>query len=162
MPHRDDPFAPEPEEAPTKDSGATEVEAERVERGNAEEGLRTIEATDEPTSKGANTQTWAVLAHLGPLILLLFGISMPLVFLVPLVLLHTVGVGDPEIEHHAKESMNFHLNVALLSLVLTMTCVLIPLLFPLWITALALGLVASLSAAKDEAYRYPWIYRVVE
>ena len=94
MPHRDDPFAPEPEEPPTQDSGATEVEAERVERGNADEGLRTIEATDEPTLKGTNTQTWAVLAHLGPLILLLFGISMPLVFLVPLVLLHTVGVDD--------------------------------------------------------------------
>jgi uncharacterized Tic20 family protein len=162
MTHRDDPFAPDPEDSPTEESRATEVEAEQVDRGNAEEGLRTIEVAEESASKRANAQTWAVLAHLGPLILLLFGISMPLVFLVPLVLLHTVGVDDPEIEHHAKESMNFHLNVALLSLVLTMTCVLIPLLFPLWITALALGLIASLRAAKDKAYRYPWIYRVVE
>ena len=162
MTHTEDPFAPNPEDTPTKESKATEVEAERVDSGNAAEGLRTVEAAKEPNSKGADAQTWAVLAHLGPLILLLVGISMPLVFLVPLVLLHTVGEGDSEIEHHAKESMNFHLNVALLSLVLTMTCILIPLLFPLWITALALGIVASLAAAKGETYRYPWIYRVVD
>lgn len=162
MSHTDDPFAPKPEDAPNEEPRATEVETERVERGNVEEGLRTIEAVNEPNSKSADAQTWAVLAHLGPLILLLIGISMPLVFLVPLVLLHTVAEGDSEIERHAKESMNFHLNVALLSLVLTVTCFLIPLLIPLWITALVLGFVASLEAAKGAAYRYPWIYRVVE
>jgi uncharacterized Tic20 family protein len=162
MTHREDPSPPDSEGSPTKPPRSTEVEVDRVERGNAEEGLRTIEAAGEPSSKGANAQAWAVLAHLGPFILLLLGISMPLVFLVPLVLLHTVAEGDPEIERHAKESMNFHLNVMLLTLGLAMTCILTPLLFPLWITALVLGLVASLTAAKGEAYRYPWIYRVVE
>jgi len=162
MTHKEDPFAPKPGGAPEADPEATEVEAERVEPGDAGEGLRTIEASDEPTSTSDNTQTWVVLAHLGPLVLLLIGISMPLVFLVPLVLLHTVAAGDRELEHHAKEAMNFHLNVALLSLVLTMTCVLIPLLIPLWITAIVLGLIATFDAAKGERYQYPWIYRVVE
>jgi len=162
MTHKDDPFASKPEDAPTEEPRAAEVEAERVEHGNKDEGLRTIESADEPSSKSANRETWTLLAHLGPLILLLFGISMPLVFLVPLVLLHTVAKEDSEIEHHAKEALNFHLNVALLALVLTMTCVLIPLLIPLWITAIVLGLVASFEAANGAAYRYPLIYRVVE
>ena len=175
MSHRDDPFTPKPEGAsddragpeetgdtPSQREEPVEVEAEPIEDGGRAEERETIDVSEEPNEGGENSQTWALLTHLGPLILLLIGISMPLVFLVPLVLLHTVATGNSALEHHAKEALNFHLNVALLALVLTMTCVLIPLLIPLWLAALTLGLIATFKAANGELYRYPWIYRVVE
>ena len=170
MNHRDDPFAPQSEEAPDEEpessaselEEAVEVEAEPVEEGERAEERETIDVSEEPKRESDHSETWALLAHLGPLILLLVGISMPLVFLVPLTLLHTVAAGNSTLEHHAKEAMNFHLNVALLSVVLTATCVLIPLLLPLWIGALVLGLIATFKTAGGELYRYPWIYRVVK
>jgi len=173
MSQRDDPLAPKPEDTPDEEPKAGEVEAEgsTSERGEAvevgaepveEEERETVDVSEETKRESDSSETWALLAHLGPLILLLIGISMPLVFLVPLTLLHTVAVGNSTLEHHAKEAMNFHLNVAVLSLALTATCVLIPLLVPLWLGALVLGLIATFKTAEGELYSYPWIYRVVE
>lgn len=173
MSHADDPFAPKPdpeaEEQPapqeaeaSPESEPVEVEAEPVEPGVAAQVAKTIDVSEEPKEGKGDSTTWAVVAHLGPLVLLFMGISMPLVFLLPLVLLHTVAEGNSAIEHHAKEAMNFHLNVALISLVLTVTCILIPLLIPLWVGAMTFGVIATIKTANGELYRYPWIYRVVE
>lgn len=152
----------EPEQAAEEETAAADVEAERFEHGEVEEEAPTVDVGAGSPHESADAQTWALVAHLGPLALLLFGVSMPFAFLVPLIVLHTAGKDDAVITHHAKEALNFQLNVAILSVVFTITCVLIPLLIPLWLGDLVLCVIASIEVTKGKDYRYPLIYRVVD
>ena len=101
---------------------------------------------------------WAALCHL-----LLF-LVIPTVFLGAVITFFVwqfKGKKDPQVEDHGREALNFQINVALLTALLWLTCVghaLVPI---VWLVALIFCVIAALSAARGENYRYPWVLRVV-
>ncbi len=103
---------------------------------------------------------WEVACHAAPLAWLL----MPFFFLslvVPFVLLLSVGRDDARIAFHAREALNFQLNVLLASLLLTVTLVGILLVPVLWAGSVALSIIAAVHAGEGREWRYPWVLRLI-
>ena len=116
-------------------------------------------------SKAATGSTaLAATAHL--LGLADFTVSIFLIgVLAPLVLWLALKDTDPEVDYHGKESINFQLNVLfwwLIGIVLSFCLIGIPILFVLPVIELVLVIVAAVSAAGGQRYRYPGIYRILQ
>jgi uncharacterized Tic20 family protein len=109
-------------------------------------------------SVDASSRWWSVFSHLFLLpALVTFFVGSLCTLLVWLL----AGKEDPLVEDQGREALNFQLNVALLSVLLFVSClgsVLIPL---LWLGAVALCIVAAVHASRGERYRYPLILRLV-
>ena len=112
----------------------------------------------------ADEKTWALIAHLSPL----SGYVIPIPFvniIAPLLIWKIKGDGMPFVADQAKEALNFNITVFIAALI----C--IPLMFVLIgffllgilvVAALILMIVAALKANKGEAYRYPFVLRLVK
>jgi uncharacterized Tic20 family protein len=101
---------------------------------------------------------WAVLCHL-----MLF-LAIPTVFLggvITFFLWQIKGGRDPQVEDQGREALNFQINVAVLTALLSLTFfggALVPI---VWLVAAIFCVIAARKAAEGERYRYPWILRVV-
>lgn len=105
--------------------------------------------------------------HLSPLAgMLLSAASIPFGHVIaPLIFWLVKKNESPYLDAHGKEVLNFHINVAALSIVgfiLCFVCIGIPLLIALGITALVLMVMAAIQVSDGKFYRYPWIYRVIK
>ncbi|WP_179950961.1 DUF4870 domain-containing protein [Xylanimonas oleitrophica] len=109
-------------------------------------------------------RTWALLAHLGPLIVALATGGI-LGFLVPLVIWLMYRDRSPFVGEHAKESLNFQITiliaaaVAWVSVFLLIGFVLVP---AVAIFAVVVGIIASVTANKHQPYRYPLNIRFIK
>ncbi|GAA1983179.1 DUF4870 domain-containing protein [Isoptericola halotolerans] len=111
----------------------------------------------------SDERTWAILAHIGPLVLLALSAGT-VGFLAPLVIWLVLRDRSAFVADQAKEALNFQITLLLVSLVgWLLTNVLIGwlVLLAAWITALALAIVAAVTVNRDEAYRYPVALRLV-
>ena len=111
-----------------------------------------------PPLRPDEERTWAILAHVLPLLSL--GVVPPLV-------LWLVFRGrGPFLEHHAKESLNFQL-ASLLALVVSGVLVVVtfglasPVLFGLLVVWVVLGVLAAVAASRWEWDRYPLTIRFI-
>ena len=106
--------------------------------------------------------TWRVLAHLGAYgfyVLPLFGDLIP-----PLVIWLTKGREDPEVERHARASLNFQLSVWIMKLVtipLIFLLIGIPALLVLVAIDFVLPLVAAVRAGGGRYFEYPVAFELI-
>ena len=101
---------------------------------------------------------WAVLCHL-----MLF-LAIPTVFLggvITFFLWQIKGGRDPQVEDQGREALNFQINVAVLTALLSITFFGVALVPIVWLVAAIFCVIAARKAAEGEKYRYPWILRVV-
>lgn len=66
------------------------------------------------------------------------------------------------VEAHAKESLNFQISLAIISIILVLTIVGILLLWIIGIAALVLVIVATIKASEGKLYRYPFCIRLIK
>ena len=123
------------------------------------------DAAPPPPAYGAGPQplrpdeekTWAILAHVLPLI----GLG----FIAPLVIWLIFRGRGPYLEHQAKESLNFQLTlliVIIIGYILTLVLIGIVVLVIAGIGALVLEIMAAVAASRFEWYRYPLTIRFIK
>lgn len=102
-------------------------------------------------------RNYALAAHLGPLVVLLFGGA--LLSVIPALVVWLVRKDKSVfVDDHGRESMNFQLSLALWSLLLFWTIV-IPVV--LWVVAIVSSVRGSIAAGNGEYFRYPLTVRFV-
>ncbi|MBO9567867.1 MULTISPECIES: DUF4870 domain-containing protein [Cellulomonas] len=111
-----------------------------------------------PPLRPDEERTWAILAHVLPL--------LGLGFVPPLVVWLVFRGRGPFLEHHAKESLNFQLAslvaLALAAVVAVVTFGLLsPVLLGVLVAWVVLGVLAAVAASRWEWYRYPLTIRFV-
>jgi hypothetical protein len=129
---------------------------------------------DEPPVTGATTQErqWAMFAHLSALIAIWFGY---LSFLGPLIVWLIKKGEMPYVDQQGKEAINFHVNMFGWGIVLGIAAIpitvltlglglfiVIPLAVALVIYSVVMSIVAAVSCNAGEAYRYPYVYRILK
>jgi uncharacterized protein len=98
---------------------------------------------------------WAVLAHLSIFVFALLG---------PLVIYLVKRDTSPFTRYHAAEALNFHITLAIASVVsgvLVLVLIGIFLLIAIFIGGAVLGVLAALAAGRGQTYRYPFTIRFV-
>ena len=104
---------------------------------------------------GTDARTMAMLCHL---------LAIFTGFLGPLIIYLINGDKDPFVRHHAAESLNFQITVAIalfVSAILILVLIGL-LLFPvIWIGALVFEIIGAVRASKGEWWRYPINIRMV-
>jgi uncharacterized Tic20 family protein len=144
-----------------------------------------FEAAPPPPSNPTQSQltpkqerTWSIWCHVGPLIAGF--VSVPS-FIVPLVIMLTMGKQSARVRKNSVESLNFQINLWILAIALAVPffymiaqtsetvwnlgIVFVLLIFvgiALAIASLALQIVAAIRANEDEDFRYPMIFRFVK
>ena len=103
-----------------------------------------------PTS---DERTLAILSH----VLTLFFWIIP-----PLIIYLLKKDESPFVAEHAKESMNFHITMAIAGLLLFVTIVGILLLWAIGVIVLVLVIVATIKASENKMYRYPLTLRLIK
>lgn len=91
-------------------------------------------------------------------------LAIPTVFLggvITFFLWQIKGGRDPQVEDQGREALNFQINVAVLTALLSLTFFGVALVPIVWLVAAIFCLIAARKAAEGEKYRYPWILRVV-
>src|SRR6476660_5138906 len=66
------------------------------------------------------------------------------------------------VAYHAKESLNFQITMAIVSILLIITVVGILLLWLLGVLAMVLIIVATIKASDNKLYRYPFTIRLIK
>jgi len=170
------PESPEPNDAgATNDFGAgaekpaEEAQAEPYDASASNEPTVDAEPTDaeDPEFAVPGEHPWAMACHLG----LFANIFCGLGIVVPLLIREKARKIDPEVEHHAKEALNFQLNVVPLFIGLLFLALFsgaCPLFAPAWLGLFALviastgyAVVAAMKASEGKRYSYPYIKRVI-
>jgi uncharacterized protein len=120
-------------------------------------------ATEEkkaPKATWNQARAWESATHALPLLgwLIPGGVNL----LVPILIwqLKAKKEGNEALAEQAIESLNFQINLAAISVVLSITLVGLVLIPVLWIAAAVFMIIASVKAYQGKSYRYPWIYRV--
>lgn len=110
----------------------------------------------------AEQRQWAMFAHLAALA----GFIVPFGNLIgPLVIWQIKKDEMPFVDDQGKESLNFQITVALAAVVCVILFVILigMLLLPLvGLTALILTVIGALKANEGEAYRYPFVIRLIK
>jgi uncharacterized Tic20 family protein len=101
----------------------------------------------------ADDKTWAMLAHLSPLV----GLG----FIGPLVVWLIYKDKSPFVADQAKEALNFSLALLIAVLVCVATCIGVVVAPVLGIGALVYQIIAALEANKGVWYRYPYTIRMI-
>ncbi|MEP6602938.1 MAG: DUF4870 domain-containing protein [Spartobacteria bacterium] len=119
-------------------------------------------SNERSTSTSANVRTWCVLAHASALA----GFFVPWAghIVGPLVVWLAKRGDSPDIDVHAKESMNFQISMLIWNAVAAILCLVligIPILILLHILNTIFIVVASIRASEGELYRYPMTIRFV-
>ncbi len=108
-------------------------------------------------SLASEDRNYALAAHLGPLVVLLFGGA--LLSVIPALVVWLVRKEKSVfVDDHGRESMNFQLSLALWSLLLFWTFI-VPVV--LWIVAVVCTIRGSIAAGNGEYFRYPLTIRFV-
>jgi uncharacterized Tic20 family protein len=115
-----------------------------------------------PATLNSSVRTWCVLAHA----LALFGFFVPWAghIIGPLIVWLAKRGDSPEIEAHARESLNFQLSMLIYNVVAALLCLVLigfVLLAILHILNLVLVIVASVRASEGKLYRYPFTIRLI-
>jgi uncharacterized Tic20 family protein len=108
-----------------------------------------------PTLK-PDSKTWAILAHLIPLV----GLG----FIAPLVIYLIKKDDDPFVAHHAREALNFQITVIIaliISAILILVFIGILLLIAVGIASLVFAILAAVAASNEQMYEYPISIRLV-
>ena len=121
----------------------------------------------DPAPKDENEKTLGLVMHLIPLAgFMLTSVGIPFGHvLAPLIFWLIKKAESPYLDAHGKEVLNFHINVAVLSIVgflLIVVCIGIPVLIALGITSIVLMVMAAIKVNEGQFYRYPWIYRIIK
>jgi hypothetical protein len=101
---------------------------------------------------------WAILCHL------LLVLVIPTVFLgatLTFLIWQWKGKASKHIEDQGREALNFQINVAALTAILTVSCLGAPLIVLVWFVAIIMAIIAARHAFHGENYRYPWVLRIV-
>lgn len=129
-------------------------------------GRGTERGADEPAPppsaapEGARLPAWAIAAHLSPLAsFLLPGLALDL--LAPLFIWQLIGRDDEFVSDQAKEAFNFQVNLAVVYVVLWISCVGTLLIPVLAAVRVVFAVLAAVKASEGRRYRYPWIRRIV-
>jgi uncharacterized Tic20 family protein len=101
----------------------------------------------------ADDKTWAMLAHISPIV----GLG----FIGPLIVWLIYKDKSPFVADQAKEALNFSLAVLIAVLVLCATCIGIIVAPVVSIGALVYGIIAAMEANKGVWYRYPYTFRMI-
>ena len=143
-----------------------EVEAEPYDREADEaSGARVHEADSQGSlqAPGGSSNAWAMACHLAGLAdfaNVFFGVGI----LIPLAIWLAFREGDPFVDQHGKEAINFQINVLAWSLIFgALSCCLIgiPFLFALPVVETVLVILASIEAAGGRPFRYPLTFRLI-
>jgi uncharacterized Tic20 family protein len=115
-----------------------------------------------PATATSSVRTWCVLAHA----LALIGFFVPWAGHVigPLVVWLAKRGDSPEIEAHAKESLNFQLSMLIYNLIAALLCLVLIgflILGILHILNIILVIVGSIRASEGKLYRYPLTIRFI-
>ncbi|MFT7679628.1 MAG: putative Tic20 family protein [Planctomycetota bacterium] len=118
-----------------------------------------------PDSTTADDRNLAMLCHVGPLLVALFTAGGG-GWLVPLVIWLMKREESPFVGDQAKESLNFHITLTVVSIaawVSMITLILIPVaavvLFCVWAGGIVFAIMAGIEASKGRRYRYPLTLR---
>lgn len=107
-------------------------------------------------------KNWAMLSHL---LALLGYVGVPFGNIIaPLVIYLVKKDQSPYVGEQARESLNFQISMtiyALVSGVLTVILIGFLLLAAVWIGGVVLTIIASVKAANNESYRYPFTLRLI-
>lgn len=113
------------------------------------------------TTVSADSRNWGVLTHLSAFVML-FGIPA---VIGPVILWAIKKQGDPFVDFHGKEAVNFNISfliyavVSAVLLLLLVGVILLPLVLLTWFV---LVIVASVKAGAGEYYRYPFTIRWIQ
>ncbi len=111
----------------------------------------------QPPLSDADQRMWAMLSHIGPIIL---------GFIAPLVIWLVFKERGRFVEEQAKESLNFQITLliagAVVWIITIVTFGIGGLLFLAFIAALVFMIMAAIAANKGQAYRYPVNIRLVK
>jgi uncharacterized Tic20 family protein len=108
-----------------------------------------------PESITSDDKTWAMAAHISGLVAMALG---GMSFLGPLIIYLIKKDASPFVADQAKEALNFHLAVLIVSLISIVTCI-GP--FIVLIGALIYSVIAAMEANKGIVYRYPYTFRLI-
>jgi uncharacterized Tic20 family protein len=113
-------------------------------------------------SAWSEAAAWRAASHAVPLLAWLLpmaslGIAAPLLIWQA----KAKGEGNQLLSSEAIEALNFQLNVAVLSALLSITVVGLVLVPFLWLGASILAILAAVQAWQGGGYRYPWILRPI-
>jgi len=97
-------------------------------------------------------QTWAMLAHLSPLVL---------GFLGPLIIWQMKKDESHFVAENAKEALNFSLAVMIVAMILAATVIGICVAPAIPVVAIIYGLIGGMDANKGILYRYPYTIRMI-
>ncbi len=109
-----------------------------------------------PESLTEEDKNWGMLAHLSALVALIAG---GLTFLGPLIVYLIKKDGSPFVADQAKEALNFHIAVLIVSVVSIITCI-GPII--VLVGAIVFTVIAAMEANKGIAYRYPYTFRLIK
>ena len=119
-------------------------------------GVPPAQAYGGPVGTTSDERTWAMLAHLGGIVL---------GFVAPLIVMLTQGEKSPFARRQAVEALNFQIlvliafTVSAVSMILLIGFLLLPL---VWIGSVVFMVLAGVAANKGEDYRYPVSLRLVK
>lgn len=103
-----------------------------------------------PTSE---ERTLAILCHV---------LGFFLSFLVPLIIFLVKKDESPYVTAHAKEALNFQITFLLVVIGLFITVIGIFLVWIVAIVGMVLAIIATVKAAEDKLYRYPFTLRLIK
>jgi uncharacterized Tic20 family protein len=107
-------------------------------------------------------RTWAMFAHLSSLLIWL---GIPFANLIAPFIIWQIKKDDLHFAaDQAKECLNFQIIISILSLLSLPLCLILigfPMLFALMIVNLAYTIIAAIKSNEGQAYRYPWIPRLI-
>ncbi len=109
-------------------------------------------------SEKTNDRLWIILCHLS--VFIGAGLILPLI-----VYLVVKKEADSPIIPHAKEALNFHISLAIytvIGIVLLLAFIGIAVLMLVALAAVVLPIIAALKASNDELYHYPLTIRFVK
>ncbi len=115
-----------------------------------------------PVGPDAEARKWALVAHLSGLV----GFLIPFDSLIgPLLVWQLKKDADPFIDDQGKEALNFQITVAIAGLICVLLMVVLIGLLLIWVViigALVLMVIAAIKSNEGQAYRYPFIWRIIK
>jgi uncharacterized Tic20 family protein len=107
----------------------------------------------------AEEKQWGMFCHLSALAGLVVG---GLLFIGPLVCWLIKKDTSRFVDYHGKESLNFQINIFILSMILAVTVIGIFLIPIVVVVGVVMPIIAGLKANEGELYEYPYIYRIIK
>ena len=120
----------------------------------SESNERFLGTEEQPlTTPTSDERTMAILSHVLCLVGWIFA---------PLIIYLIKKDESSFVAYHAKESLNFQITMAIVSILLIISVVGILLLWLLGIVAMVLIIVATIKASDNKLYRYPFSIRLIK